>query len=513
MSCRIAFCGTALVALLVTIPSQAQLIYDPGRLPSREALGRLQLERAWYTSIPAQPGLERVINLSLSPDGELLFAQTSAANLYTYEAESGRLRWKIDLGSPSGEAQDVGTNDTTIFVSNSSVLFAIDRISGRIIWEERLEATASSPTVATNELAVVGLDTGKIVAYSLVPREDTRFRPDEGPPGGFAFAYSTNGPITAEPIPTQFVLAFGSNDGKLYASEYDPPRILHRSQPLGTIEASMAFSGSGPESLLIVPTLNGEVYGINLFSGIQTWVFSANGPVAAQPLVGGGNISITVKVPETRTKTVVGTDLKEYQQDYTVLVDEERVIEMTPAIYILNERGSLYSVNPETGRGYWEIAPTGIETGAEQILALSQNRIYLRTEFGDLAIVDRETGGLVASPVDTYGRAGLRLRDYEYAVTNDINDRIYLATRFGSLICIHEQGLDQPLPLRDRETKPFGFLREVNPTFGEDSLDDPLGFDFRENGNDRFGRGRFQNDPIGSENRNRATERRGVRRF
>jgi outer membrane protein assembly factor BamB len=500
---RLALAWAALGTLALAVPADGQPIDTHRILPDRTALGRVGLERPWFATVPLQSGLEQVNHLSLTTDGTQIFAQTTEANLYCYDSETGRMLWKANLGPASGLAQDVGTNSTLAFAINGNFIFALDRATGRQVWVERMEANATAPIVATDELVFIGEANGKLLAFSLVPSEDPRFQKQSGAPGGFAWNFSTNGPITAEPVPTQFVVAFASNGGRLYVARYDPPSILHRSQDIGPLSASMGTYGTGPESLLVVPSMNRNLYGINLFTGEQKWVFSTRSPIAAQPLVGGGDVTITRRVPERRTRTILGTDLKSYEQEYTEVVEQEEVLPLPPTVYVLTNQGDLYAVDPESGDSRWtSIVPIpgtereqvdprtgrrvvvpgtarpvtdpstgepvtqarGIQTGADQILALSPSRVYLRTEYGDLAIVDRESGELVAGPSATFQRAGLDVRRYSVTTTNDSHDRIYLASPHGSIVCLREYGSISPVPLRAASTQPFGFLRDEDGT-------------------------------------------------
>ncbi|RUL88964.1 outer membrane protein assembly factor BamB family protein [Tautonia sociabilis] len=624
---RLTLAWAALGALAWAVPADGQNTISDIALPDRAALGRIGLERNWFTAVPLQAGLEQLDHLSLSADGELLFAQTTDALLYCLDAETGRLIWSADIGPAGGSAQDVGVYaeppslqlipsfgtrdelpsegrflvviarstrpspdggdpqevlnfrvfdadgtlalDTTeddypdayrkmadlkdrlrplwgnadlplnerkrivsqvtdaigyspasqVFAINGNFLYALDRATGRQVWAQRMEANASSPVAATLDLVIVGLVNGKLIAYSLVSTREERFRRQSGPPGGFAWNFATNGAITAEPIPTQFVVAFASNGGKLYVSQIDPPAILYRTHPIGQLFASMGTFGTGPDSRLIVPSMNGNLYGFRLFLFALNpetgrydrpetpWVFPTGTSISAQPLVGGGDVTVTRLVRVEEAQTFTGTDLREYSRNVTRVVEQEETIAMAPAVYVLNDAGLLFAVDPETGTpmpnwsepipipgtereqvdprtglrypvpgtaqlaldpatGEPALRPKGVQTGANRILALSPTRIYLKTEYGDLAVVSRDSGELVAGPSETFGRLGLDLRGFSLAVTNDVHDRIYLATATGTLICLREPSPSPdvvytgPIPLRAASERPFGFLRD-----------------------------------------------------
>lgn len=500
---RLAMAWAALGALAWAVPAEGQTASDPRALPDRNALGRIGLERAWFSAVPLQSGLEQLRHISLTVDGTQIFAQTSAGMLYCFDSETGRMLWTTDLGPASGLAEDVAVNSNRAFAINGNFLHALDRQTGTTVWVERMENNASSPIAATEDLVMVGLVSGKLLAYSLIPAEDERFQKQTGAPGGFAWNFSTTGPITAEPIPTDKVVAFASNGGKLYVSLIDPPQVLHRSQPIGELYASMGTYGTGPESLLIVPSRNRNLYGINLFTGEQEWVFPTGAPISAQPLVGGGDVTVTRQIREEVPETYVGTDLREYTRNVPRIRTEEQTIPMPPTAYVLNDAGQIFAVDPETGESRWNrpipvpgterevvdpetgrrevvrqwvidpetgrpaTTPLTISTGADQILSLSPTRIYLETEYGDLAIVERSTGDLLAGPADTFQRAGVNLRAFSLANTNDVNDRIYLATPAGLIVCLREIGSSTPVPIRAQSTTPFGYLPDPNAPMTE----------------------------------------------
>lgn len=397
-------------------PASGQTLLPGNTLPTRVALQRLGLDRAWYTSVPLGGGTEQLIEISVA--GDTLFAQTNVGMLYAYEAETGRLIWSTSLGRPSGEAQPVSLNSTMVFASNGQHLVAMERASGRVLWDYYLQATASSATAANDQLVIVGLHTGKLVAYRLEPLEK-QFRRENGPPGGFAFAWQTSGPITAPPIIANQVVAFSSRGGQVYVAQLEPPLLVHRSQRHGAFSAQFGRYGT---RTLLAPSLDNNVYGFDLFTGEVLWIYSTGAPVDQEPLVAGDDA------------------------------------------YIVNTRGDLSALDPKTGQPRWDEASR--PTGAVTLLSVSPKRIYMQSPYGELIIVDRVAGNLLADARATSQRAGLNLRDYLLSPTNTLNDRIYLATPSGFLVCLHELGADQPIPVRDPKALGFGQIPPAAPAPG-----------------------------------------------
>ena len=87
-----------------------------------------------------------------------------------------------------------------------------------------------------------------------------------------------------------------------------------------------------------------------------------------------------------------------------------------------------------------------------------------------MIVIDRQTGAMLSNARATRERAGLDIRQYSLAQTNRRNDRIYLATPTGVVLCLREIGRTHPLPLRDLTLPPFGTLPEPPPPGGTAAL-------------------------------------------
>jgi outer membrane protein assembly factor BamB len=392
-------------------PASGQTIMPGTLLPDRAALERLGLERGWYTAVPVA-GTEQILRISMAEN--LVFAQTSQAMLHAYDAETGRLLWSASLGRPTGESQPIAVNSTGVFVTNAQHLLGLERTTGRVLWDQYLPARSTSATAATEDQAIVGLSNGRLVAYNLRAAHK-EFALQQGPPGGFAWAWQTSGPITARPLPANRVVAFASRGGQIYVAQMDPPLMIFRSQPHGAFAGSLGWYGT---RILLASSLDYNVYGIDLFTGEELWVYSAGAPVEQLPLVAGDDT------------------------------------------YIINARGEISAIDPHNGQPRWGDASRA--TGGASLLGASPKRLYLQTSFGDLIILDRVAGTFLADARATLQRAGVNLRDYRLSLTNTHSDRFYLANPSGYLICLREIGAVQPTPLRDPKALGFGEIPRIS---------------------------------------------------
>lgn len=396
-----------LLWLGLAVPTaRAQIALPQNLLPSRPALDRLGLEKHWSAVAPLGGRTERLIQISLAED--LLFVQTDEANFHVYDAESGRYLWGVDLGRASFVALPAAVNSDQVFVTNAKTLFCLHRGTGREMWKTELQDFPSAPTAADEETAVVGLVNGMLSAFS------TRDHSQDKPTPGYSaatnlFNWKSNKRISGRPIPANRVIAFGSQDGKAYVAQIQPPLLLSRFLTGGPIVASMGAFGT---RTLLVPSTDNNLYATDLYTADLQWVFSSGAPIEQEPLVSNNEV------------------------------------------LVLNKAGEVYSVNPQSGEANWSR-----RTFESKILALGSDRLYLTSADRDLMVLDRQSGRVVFDPRGTHERAGLNLRPYSLSLTNRSNDRLYFATPSGVIVCIREAGKTAPTPLRDlSKEQAFGYL-------------------------------------------------------
>lgn len=399
-----------LVLGLAATASRAQVGFDRSSLPTRTSLERLGLERHWMGVVPIGIGHERLIRLSLAED--LLFAQTNGGKLHVYEAESGRYLWGASLGTETAYAFPAAVNSDRVLITNFNVLYCLDRRTGRPIWQKRLPKLPTSPVAADEEKVLVGLSDGMVQCYAI--RDHTKDQPPGLSPGSVLWSWKTNKEVSARPVAANKVAAFASQDRRVYvvvirSDTIRPVELLYRFLTGGPITASMGTLGA---RTLLVASEDGDLYAVDLFTGATQWAFSSGAPILYEPLVAQGDI------------------------------------------FVLNKDGVLFSLNPETGSSKWSVRTA---FGA-QFLAIGGNKIYARSADGNLVVGDRTTGKILADGRETQERAGLNLRDFTVNLTNRLNDRIYLGTPSGLVVCIREAGRLQPSLLRGAEELPFGQL-------------------------------------------------------
>ena len=385
----------ALVCLALTLlasSAQAQVGFGSGAIPSRRALARVNLDMQWNGVVPLD-GAEKLVEMSV--DAGMLFAQTNHANFYAFDAETGRYLWTAHLGRVTSKAEPASVNSFGVYVTNSNSIFALDRRTGRQMWVHRLPDIAASTTSADETLVTVGLESGQLMAY-------------EAKSGAEKWHIQANGRISSRALVTSRVVAFGSEDMKLYVSKTESPKLLWRFAAGAPIVAPL---GSYGVRTLLAASTDKNVYAVDLFSGEARWTFATGAPIKQEPIV----------------------------------VDND--------IYVVNDEGYLSEIDAETGNSRWTISTLG-----GRLLSVSASRIYLESHDDDLFVVDRKSGKIIFDPLTTLQRSGINLRNYTLGPTNRLDDRLYFGTSTGLLLCLREINQLAPRMIRDPNMKPFGYI-------------------------------------------------------
>ncbi len=373
-------------------------------VPSRAALARLGLERQWTTVAPVA-GTEHVLRISRGQD--YLFVQTNEGWIHAYHVETGQPAWSASIGEQTPWALPVSQNSYAVFATASNVLTALDRHTGRVIWRHPLGTSPSSGTTADDDHVVVGLGTGMIQNLDLREEEadePPKLRTTPKPTWNFA----TGGPVRTRPLFGDRMICFGSSDGRAYVHMKNQATILFHVVTGGPIAAELASHGTRG---LLVPSADFNLYSVDVLTAKMQWIFSSGAPISQGPIVA--------------------------QQD----------------IYVINDKGALSVLDPETGKARWTT-----RTHNGKFLGVSPARVYLLSEDGDMIVVARETGQTLMDPAATFGRAGLNLRDFTLSFPERFDDRLFLASPSGILLCLREIGATTPNLLYDPEAKPFGFV-------------------------------------------------------
>lgn len=385
-------------------------------VPSRAALSRLGLERQWATAAPVS-GSEKVLRISRGKD--YLFVQTNAGMIHAYEAETGRPLWSSSVGEQSPRALPIAQNSYAVFLTSANILTALDRNTGRVIWRRGLGTTPTTGTTADEDHVVVGLDTKMLQCFDLKEEEGDGPAKLRATPK-LAWSLGTGGQVLTRPLFGDRVVCFGSSDGRVYVHMKNEAIGLYRFSTGGPIGAE--FGTHGTRSLL-VPSGDYNLYSVDVLTAKLQWTFPSGAAISQGPIVA---------------------------QD---------------EIFVINDAGALSVLDPKSGEPRWTT-----RTDHGKFLGVSPSKVYLLSEDNDLIVVARDSGKVVLDPAATYQRARVDLREFTLSFPERFDDRLFLATSSGVLLCLREVGATTPQLLYDPNAKPFAFV----PPEGITELENPF---------------------------------------
>ncbi|GIW06041.1 MAG: hypothetical protein KatS3mg060_0846 [Dehalococcoidia bacterium] len=222
-------------------------------------------------------------------------------------AVSGAALSTLSTTSPAGSWTMAGQNPArTSFAAESATV-----LEGRVVWQQSLGATITSPPVSAGGLVLVGLADGRAVARETLNGQskweykasgsieagpaiadglvflglkDGRVVALDLASGGLRWDYRTGGPVTSAPLAIDGVLFVASHDGGVYALDAAGGSLRWRYDAGSAIAAPLAV-GNG---LVVAGTADGRLHLLDLASGAARWVYRTGGAVDAPPLLAGG---------------------------------------------------------------------------------------------------------------------------------------------------------------------------------------------------------------------------------
>lgn len=197
--------------------------------------------------------------------------------------------------------------------------------------------------------------------------------------------YATGSPILSQPLVTLDNVAFANAKGNLYVAYRDRRALNFRYQTDAPVAAPLGKIG---EEWILLASEDYNLYCLRVTNGQTRWRFAAEGPILRAP-------------------TPIGSE-----------------------VYVIAEGKGMFEIDANTGLERWH------NPHPARFVSAGPTKIYTRDRLGSLVILDRETGRL---------RGAVDASRFDVPVRNVENDRIYLASSRGLIVCLREVELDRPL--------------------------------------------------------------------
>jgi outer membrane protein assembly factor BamB len=438
---------------LAQLPSRQ---YTVPPIPPEDALARLNLALQWHAYLPMD-GVRDGIYSTQIQENQLLF-QLRSGRVVALDSATGAEQWRNQVGVPYTPPIGFGSNSDSVFIAKGVHLFALDRATGAVQWEYEvpnvpaaaavsddrhlylptgnnrllalllpdLKAPLPAPVVAAppapSEIAppplsarvngalsggrpmsahgVSGQSLESISAITARGRTVRSIGPLSsalqankervtGPQPQIMWEFHSDVPpdtrLETETVITQdFLLTAGTN-GVLFALSKYAPRELYRFQTDAPISASLGQYGE----IAYIASEDFRIYALNIVTGRVLWRFVGGGPILRTPRI----------------------------------TDDD--------IYFTAQRAGLYRLDRRSGAMVWR------NGNADRFIAVNRKFVYATDRDNRLLILDRNNGEQLAVYAGTI--------DFVVPLSNTRNDRLYLASNDGLVLCLHDR--DYPTPL------------------------------------------------------------------
>ncbi|HVV98770.1 MAG TPA: PQQ-binding-like beta-propeller repeat protein [Planctomycetaceae bacterium] len=394
---KLMFLGGVAAALLATAgPAHAQRNALASPLPSQAQLNRYNLTRAWWGNAVMNSTRDKLLYLTL--DDEILLAQSSSGIVTAFNSETGRKLWSAQLGSTDEGSLPATVNDDSFLIANGLDLYCLEKRNGEIRWRLRLPRLPTTRPTADDQTVYVGSIDGSMTAFDL--RKIAQLYGDNLLPQWSHYTlkwrFRTSAEITVPAIMSGKYVLFASTNGSLYSVTNEERKLVFQFETNAPVSAPLARW----RDTVLLASEDSRLYALDVNTGAIRWQF-----------VTGLRIS-----------------------------DAPRVIENE--LYLTPNLGGIYRLNPADGTQQWP----GPQTRAVNFVGANPVNVFATDKNGNLLVLSRENGAVQGSiPMDRFN----------ILLPNDRNDRLYMGTTGGMIICMRERDREYPIYYKYPERQPL----------------------------------------------------------
>lgn len=363
-------------------------------LPTNASLSRLKLTRMWWGTATMNSSRDRLLFLAL--DDNLLYAHTSSGILNCFDSETGRKLWACSLGGQDEPAFPPAANDKLVLIPSGSTLFALNKMTGDVVWEYALPRSPSTAPIIDDTQVYIGTSDGSVMAFDLAQLSKfyNRRLTIESSTLAVKWKYSFSGHISSQPVSSGNLISFSGSNKTTYT--------VSRGRDLRYTFDTPAPVSAGLTSnrgLLYVCSADARVFALDVENGSLRW------------------------------QTVVGTPVS---QTPRVIQDD---------LFLTPEGLGMFRLRARDGIDQWAQPARGVD----QFVGASPDAVYGCDRSLNLVRVNRATG-------EIQGR--VPLDRFNVRISNDLTDRLYMATPNGMIIALREKDRELPLYFKFPERLP-----------------------------------------------------------
>jgi outer membrane protein assembly factor BamB len=447
------------VVLSLAIFSLVGSSLEAHSLMSQEAAAVHGLDRAWYSQVRLDPERSQVKYLTFFHKSDqlpdTLIVQTDRSTVQAINAETGQTLWVRLVGDPAQPTTRVGANDEMVSVINGTVLFILNRSNGKILWQGPVEGVPVEGTIMSDRYVYVPQVNGHISAYRIEKEKSVDFQ--------------TELAAKQEKIKQALKKSTSESDSLAVVLKREkttsPSDLKIKSGKLKKL-CCVSFGRLASNPILIQKGLAGNqiawTTNKGLFVGFinvksagkfrlqYQWVSSSELATSATfypwinlelskhtNAVANDDISSGLILTASTNGQVSAVYSRTGEQAWKYSLGEsvtEPVIPVDSLALLITKHGNLVALDAVGGKPLWKIG------GVRHFLAASKDRLYVEDSLGRIKVVRQQDGVTVDS---------IRFDGFSHLYRNLETDRIYLASRSGMVVCLHESR--QAAPMRHQE--------------------------------------------------------------
>lgn len=335
-----------------------------------------------------------------------LLATSGSSAVTALDAETGEQIWANRVGNPLRPTLRADMDDRFVAVFNGMEMYVLDTLSGSLIGTRRLKnVPGGGPLVVNNWVFSVGSGGGIFGDQPEQQREN---------PWSFKTGATSFLPATQILGGEHFAWAVDSREVYVFqVGDRPTPSYRLRSR----------------DRLLNAP------------------VATADGFVVAN------EEGVIIRLSIAPTNNILWRNGIGLPMHHAPLVDNEIVL-------LIADDGTTTAFNLKDGSKRW----IRYLHGAEEGLAITDSRIYLRTLRGSIIAVDKSSGGVLGETRCTFPPG----------LVNSMNDRIYLRSDTGTITCLAEIGADAPSFHFSRAAARQALVAMAEGRLGADEFGEPI---------------------------------------
>lgn len=352
------------------------------------------LEREWIVQVPFDSAAWRLEHLVVGED--LVVAQSRDGGVTAIQAatvdgapRAGSVLWSTRLGTPGGFSQPAGIGPELVTIARDLHVYALDRETGRVLWQEPLGSAPDGPATTVGEWVYVPLG-GKLQRYPVDPLRGPRSAAEAGTRRG-----RDPSPSTSLSSDGRVTYPVGGNDDVVFWTT-DEGRIVALDRIDNGWDRSEFDLGDGPVS-------QPPVRGRSLFAAVGR--DAATAPTLARIDLRSTGVD--------RLRLGWWTPLPDRPEQGPMLGGDTLVVSLGPS--------GIAAYSAETGEPLWRSCVVGT------IVAVGGDRAWVIDETGRLSGLDLASGT---------AREWLSLGCLTIPVVNLASDKLVLASPTGLVVSL-----------------------------------------------------------------------------